>query len=202
MTGVGQDPLSSFTGRVRRILLRNPAALRATCARQPVHRLYSTMFLALGAILLREGTIAIAVRRRLITNRRRSSTTENFHFMVMLAREPRSARSLRGRDRSQVWEAPVPVSARALPPRSRVTAAHAERTALLRPFALRPAPGGSAHLRRASSDRVCPRVRPLRLLRVGARACGRHLRDGELRAEDDRRNRLRCSGVTPRYDAR
>lgn len=90
LTGVGQDPLQ-FVHPVEeygRILLRNPAALRACLALDNGFIvLYSTVFLTLGVILLRLGQsrALTLVATGLLLGLGLLDMIENFHFMVMLA---------------------------------------------------------------------------------------------------------------------
>src|SRR5689334_16836821 len=89
-TGVGQDPLQ-FVHAVEeyaRILLKNPAALRATLALDNGFIVpYSTLFLTLGVILVRSAAsrpLAL-VTPRLLLGGGLLDMIESFHFTVMLA---------------------------------------------------------------------------------------------------------------------
>jgi hypothetical protein len=90
-TGVGQDPLQ-FVHPVEeyaRLLLKNPAALRACLGLDNFFIMfYSTVFVLLGLLLVRAGASRplVAVALSLLFLLSLLDMIENFHFMAMLAR--------------------------------------------------------------------------------------------------------------------
>jgi hypothetical protein len=91
VTGVGQDPLQYVHSPedYARLLLKNPAALRATIGLDNVFIvLYATVFLALGALLGRLGANRVLTQAAvgLLLLLALLDMGENFHFLVMLAR--------------------------------------------------------------------------------------------------------------------
>jgi len=108
-TGVGQDPLQFVHPPVEyaRILLANPAALRATIALDNFFIVfYSTVFIALGALLWRGGAekpvVALAIGLLLVLGL--LDMIENFHFMVMLANAEQGVLPSTSEISFQVWE--------------------------------------------------------------------------------------------------
>ncbi|MFZ5469872.1 MAG: hypothetical protein ACOZIN_10595 [Myxococcota bacterium] len=89
--GVGQDPLQFMhpPEEYARLLLANPAALRATIGLDNMFVvLYATLFLAVGTLLARAGAplglvwVAVGLLEAVAL----LDFAENFHFLVMLAR--------------------------------------------------------------------------------------------------------------------
>ncbi len=108
-TGVGQDPLQFVhsSEEYGQILLRNPAALRATLGLDNAFIVfYSVTFLALGAILSRAGAARVLVRASvgLMMALALLDMVENFHFMVMLARAEKGMLPGDVEIGMQVWE--------------------------------------------------------------------------------------------------
>lgn len=89
-TGVGQDPLQFVhpSDEYGRLLLENPAALRACLALDNLFIVfYASMFVALAVVLDRAGSprVAVASSIGLLLLVALLDMVENFHFMVMLA---------------------------------------------------------------------------------------------------------------------
>ncbi|HWO13965.1 MAG TPA: hypothetical protein VNN80_30890 [Polyangiaceae bacterium] len=90
MSGVGQDPLQSVhSGSVySSLLLRNPAALRATLALDNLFIvLYGTAFVGTGVLLVRRGTTAVlaVLVSVLLGAVALLDSLENLNFLVLLA---------------------------------------------------------------------------------------------------------------------
>lgn len=90
-TGVGQDPLQFVhpPEEYARLLLKNPTALAACLALDNAFIVfYSTLFVALGILLVRGGSVRALVLLSigLLVGLAFFDMLENFHFMVMLAR--------------------------------------------------------------------------------------------------------------------
>ena len=109
VTGVGQDPLQ-FVHPVEeytRILLKNPAALRACLGLDNGFIvLYSTVYVTLGCILLRLGAnrALTLVATGILLLLGLLDMIENFHFMVMLAGAEQGILPTAGEISFQVWE--------------------------------------------------------------------------------------------------
>ena len=90
LTGVGQDPLQFVhpAAEYTALLLRNPAALRATLGLDNLFLvLYSTVFVLLAGELNQRGAprLLLGVSAILLLALGLLDTVENFHFMAMLA---------------------------------------------------------------------------------------------------------------------
>lgn len=108
-TGIGQDPLQFVhsSEEYGQILLRNPAALRATLGLDNAFIVfYSVTFLALGVLLSKAGATRVLVRASvgLMMALALLDMVENFHFMVMLARAEKGLLPSDAEIGMQVWE--------------------------------------------------------------------------------------------------
>jgi hypothetical protein len=109
VTGVGQDPLQFVhpPEEYLRILLKSPSALRAVLAMDNAFIVfYTTVFLALGALLERDGAnrglLWTAIGALLLTAF--LDMVENFHFMAMLGHAELGIAPSSGEIEAQVFE--------------------------------------------------------------------------------------------------
>jgi hypothetical protein len=109
VTGVGQDPLQLVhpVEEYARLLLRNPAALRACLALDNLFIVfYATAFVALGVLLARAGSprALVMVAIGLLLALALFDLIENLHFLVMLARAEQGLLPSAGEIGAQVFE--------------------------------------------------------------------------------------------------
>lgn len=108
-TGVGQDPLQfvHLPDDYRALLLKNPAALRATIGLDNLFVvLYSTVFLCQAALLTRHGAPRplVHVAAALFAALAVLDFAENFHFLAMLGQAELGAAPSATEISIQVWE--------------------------------------------------------------------------------------------------
>jgi hypothetical protein len=108
-TGVGQDALQFVhpADQYARILLKNPAALRACIGLDNFFIVfYSTVFVTLGILLLRSGSprplVLVAVGLLLLLSF--LDMIENFHFLTMLAVAEQGGAPSAAEIQGQAWE--------------------------------------------------------------------------------------------------
>ena len=104
-TGVGQDPLQFVHAPddYRALLLKNPAALRATLGLDNLFIvLYSTVFLCQAALLGRSPLVITS--GALLAATGLLDMAENFHFMAMLGQAELGASPSAAEISAQVWE--------------------------------------------------------------------------------------------------
>lgn len=109
ITGVGQDPLQFIhpAKEYGQILLKNPAALRATIGLDNFFIVfYSTSFISLMALLLRRGAprSLTLISFGLLFSLALFDMIENFHFMVMLSNAEQGILPSSTEISAQVWE--------------------------------------------------------------------------------------------------
>lgn len=107
--GVGQDPLQYVhsSAEYRRLLLANPAALRACLGCDNAFVVfYTTTFVTLGVVLRRLGADPTLLRTALglLLSLALLDLAENFHFLVMLAAAEQGLAPSPTEIAAQVWE--------------------------------------------------------------------------------------------------
>ncbi|MFT3775844.1 MAG: hypothetical protein QM820_61655 [Minicystis sp.] len=109
VTGVGQDPLQYVhpVDEYRRLLLQNPAALRACLGLDNAFIVfYATTFVSLAVLLRRAGAprAMVLVSTGVLLALAILDMVENFHFMVMLARAEQGLSPTEAEIGAQVFE--------------------------------------------------------------------------------------------------